>query len=262
MGPEEIYQVWAPADSVWSPWVAPVVFSQLRYAEPNVITDESPSELPWITGADPIRTALILDLPGGKAVWTAIALARRGYRPVFLINSALGPAGFDDLGLPCPSLPASAVDMRPLVVALCGATPLLQGIEMKQDAPPAFLLDSLRTKGSVAIREELFDNRWVVFPQDFPSAQFLLGRGIASVVLVQEGSLAPQEDLAHVLLRWQESGVEIFAIDLNAGSVAVQIKVPRPSRFRALWYRTRTILGLHRSWVGGFGAFPGEGGMG
>ena len=50
-----------------------------------------------------------------------------------------------------------------------------------------------------------FDNRWVVFPQDFPSAAFLRSRGVAEVLLIQAGA-QPQEDLAHVLLRWQQGG--------------------------------------------------------
>ena len=29
MTPEEIYKSWAPADSIWSPWVIPVPFAQI-----------------------------------------------------------------------------------------------------------------------------------------------------------------------------------------------------------------------------------------
>ena len=42
-------------------------------------------------------------------------------------------------------------------------------------APPAFLLDSDRMKAP-APDPGRFDNRWLVFPQDFPSAAFLRSR--------------------------------------------------------------------------------------
>ena len=42
----------------------------------------------------------------------------------------------------------------------------------------------------------MFDNRWLVFPQDFPSANVLLGRGLKHVSLVQDGRDSPRNDLA------------------------------------------------------------------
>ena len=54
-----------------------------------------------------------------------------------------------------------------------------------------------------------FDNRWVVFPQDFPSATFLRSRGVADVLLIHSGK-SVQEDLAHVLLRWQQGGLRMM----------------------------------------------------
>jgi hypothetical protein len=102
----------------------------------------------------------------------------------------------------------------------------------------------------------LFDNRWTVFPQDFPSARFLLERGIKRVVLVHANANAqPQEDLAHVLLRWQEAGLEIFGKTQADKELPVKITVTRPSRFRFVWYRALVLLGFRRSSVGGFGAF-------
>ena len=75
------------------------------------------------------------------------------------------------------------------------------------EAPPAFLLDSRRFPRGKAASPGQFDNRWMVFPQDFPSGKLLLSRGLRRAVVVREGPL--MDDLAHVLRRWQEAGVRI-----------------------------------------------------
>jgi hypothetical protein len=41
----------------------------------------------------------------------------------------------------------------------------------------------------------MFDNQWMVFPQDFPSARFLVERKIKRVTLVQAEKTQPSEDL-------------------------------------------------------------------
>jgi hypothetical protein len=80
----------------------------------------------------------------------------------------------------------------------------------------------------------------------------LHNHGIEDVLLVQEDDLQPREDLAHVLLRWQEAGLRIRGRD------GVVIRVQRPSQFRALWYRALAILGLRRNSAGGFGSYVPE----
>jgi hypothetical protein len=101
----------------------------------------------------------------------------------------------------------------------------------------------------------MFDNRWMVFPQDFPSARFLVERKIKRVTLVQAEKTQPSEDLSHVLLRWQEAGIEILAKTKGDVGAPSGITVSRPSRFKASWYRALAIMGLRRSSVGGFGSF-------
>jgi hypothetical protein len=141
------------------------------------------------------------------------------------------------------------VDMSELVRALCAVTPTVQALTLRADAPPVFLLDDARTHGSQPPEEGTFDNRWMVFPQDFPSAAFLQSHGIGDVLLVQEAPGRPREDLAHVLLRWQEAGLQIHGKD---GAI---LTIQRPSRFRALWYRAVASLGLKRNRAGGFGEY-------
>jgi hypothetical protein len=126
---------------------------------------------------------------------------------------------------------------------------------LRPDAPPAFLLDVDRTRRLAGPGD--YDNRWVVLPQDFPSATFLLSRKIREVVLVQRGTGAPRDDLAHVLRRWQEAGVRLSRLDLDT-SRSEPLDVPRPSAFRVAWYGLIALLGLRRSNVGGFGAMVPE----
>jgi hypothetical protein len=121
-----------------------------------------------------------------------------------------------------------------------------------------FILDALRTTGTQPLRDDLFDNRWMVFPQDFPSARFLAKQKIKRVVLVQTRSTQPMEDLRHVLLRWQEAGIEILVKGSANTGMPSQIMVAKPSRFRAFWYRALAMIGLRRSSVGGFGGFVPE----
>src|SRR5208337_2702449 len=104
----------------------------------------------------------------------------------------------------------AAVDMRPIVAAIGRITASLQALNLPADAPPAFLLDSNRLLGTTRpVTPGMFDNRWMVFPQDFPSANFLLVHGIQKALLVQKDRLEPQDDLAHTLLRWQEGGITV-----------------------------------------------------
>ena len=78
---------------------------------------------------------------------------------------------------------------------------------------------------------------------------------IKRVMLVQTEKREPQEDLSHVLLRWQEAGIEMLSKASGDTSLPSRISVPRPSRFKASWYRALAIMGLRRSSVGGFGSF-------
>lgn len=191
----------------------------------------------------------------------------RGYRPVPIINASPGPAHLQLNYLTQPAnvahQPVVVLDISPLVREICIGTESLQKLSFASDAPPAFILDSLRLQGTNPIREDLFDNRWMVFFQDLPSAQFLAERKINRVTLVQSRKAQPQEDLSHVLFRWQEAGIEILAMASGDQGVPSKITVSKPSKFRAICYRALAILGLIRNSVGAFGSFlPGSSGTG
>ena len=254
MTPEQIFKVWAPSSSIWSPWVAPVLFIQLTCRGEDA-SDKVPSvDLGWLSGVCGMKSALIVDLPGPSSVEVGVALFERGYRPVPLYNASPGPEEAADLRLVSPDRPIAAIDTSPLLDAVCRATRVLMRTQIDPTARPVFLLDSARLLGNNPIGEGVFDNRWMVFPQDFPSASFLKSHDIQKALLIQRARLQPQEDLAHVLLRWQDSGISIYAKDLLESGPPAKITVKRPPRFKRAWYRALALVGLRRSNAGGFGS--------
>jgi hypothetical protein len=252
MDAQQLFEIWAPADSVWSRWAKPVLFASLG-GSPLPLSVETGEAVPPGTGfgvhADP-QAAYVVDLPGSAAVDRGIALARDGFRPVPLFNTTRHAA--------------AVLDVEPILARLIAGAAELAGMDIPPQAPPVFLLDSRRLKPAIPLSPGKFDNRWVVFPQDFPSANFLLLQGIQRVVLIGEagGPDQPQDDLAHVLLRFQQGGLEILRQPADRSS-ALPLDVKRPSKFRSLFYRALVLAGLRRSSAGGFGAvipMPSHGG--
>jgi len=171
-------------------------------------------------------------------VRTGIAFARRGYRPVPLFNTSHGPS--------------AVIEIAPLMLALAKGGLLLKTISLSPAAPAAFLLDANRMQPPVPPSPGKFDNRWVVFPQDFPSAARLRARGVSEVLVIHAGK-SVQEDLAHVLLRWHQGGLRLLQAS-PSGSSTSELTVARPSWFRRAWYRALTASRLRRNNAGGFGA--------
>jgi hypothetical protein len=252
MTSEEVYRIWAPSESVWSPWVAPVAFIELE-CDGRSLPEFSAAGI-HLPGLSEPGTACVIDLPGWQSVQLATALARHsGYRPVPLFNASPGPSSSEFSISDAPKRRTSVVDMSALLDALCWATDIMRGVSLQPSAPPAFLVDSKRLSG--VPEEKMFDNRWIVFPQDFPSAKFLQSQGISRVLLVQSDSRPPQDDLAHVLLRWQQSGIRIIASTNESGAAFSDITVNKPRGFKSAWYRALAMLGLRRSSAGGFGSY-------
>ena len=249
MNREYVFNVWAPPGGPWSAWVKPVLFA---HVDPLAVTVEptsfEPADASWVPASDG-QTAIVVDLPTAMAVTVGMILARRGFRPVPLYNAL--PSATNFLNRPA----ATAVcDVQSIVNAISIATPDLDKLNLPYTAPPAFLLDSLRRLGSgVTLAPGVFDNRSVSLATDFPSGNRLASMGIRRVVLVQQDSTTPQADLAHTLLRWQEAGIEIFAVVLAQSMLVGPIVVTKPSMYRMLWQRLLATMGLRRNPLGGFG---------
>jgi hypothetical protein len=239
MTPEQAYRVWAPDGVAWSRWAKPVLFAETSFME-----FEPPREAEWrrldTSWAAGEPAAVVVDLPGEGSVDVGLALAHHGYRPVPLFNAAHGSR--------------SVVDVKPIIRRLGETTHDLMALSIPPDAPPAFLLDAGRMPRWAGPSPGSFDNRSLVFPQDFPSANFLHANGLRRAILAQRTATQPQEDLAHVLLRWQEGGIPLLARDLSANGPPLPITVSPPSRFRSVWYRALAMMGLHPNSAGGFGS--------
>jgi hypothetical protein len=258
MDSSQLFEIWAPPESVWSRWAKPVLFADPRLAfgdqAPPAVPAAPPASAPRPRGWGDPATAFVLDLPGSWSVELGLDLARTGYRPVPLFNGA--------------DHPFALVDVRPVYNLLVVGAQELATVSLAPEAPPAFLLDVNRQPSAPPpLAPGKFDNRWVVFPQDFPSATFLRSRGVLRVMLLQEKRLGeqPRPDLAHVLRRWQEAGIEIYRQDPAADEPPRPLNVERPSRFRGLLYRALALAGLRRNSAGGFGSVipqPSSGGGG
>ena len=246
MDGSQLFEVWAPQDSVWSRWAKPACFAEVPRDLPGasmpVYSAEEPEPRPFDAGPIDTWTAFVVDLPGPRSVEIGLALARAGYRPVPMFNTAYHAAAI--------------VPVSEILRQLHQAEPEMRSLVLPADAPPAFLLDAKRLEPSTAAAPGKFDNRWVVFPQDFPSANFLLSRGIRQVIVLQSDSLQgkPRLDLAHVLRRWQEAGLQLYAQDPDGQYGPQPLQVDRPSSFRSLFYRALTLMGLRRNSAGGFGS--------
>jgi hypothetical protein len=248
---EAIFRAWAPADGIWSPWVKPVLFAHVQAGETSAdslafastgFADDS-----WAPQCDG-ACAIVLDLPGAAGVGLGLSLARKGYRPVPLYNALPMPgATFSSVG------PTVVCNVQPIIAALSAATQDLVNLHIAAEAPPVFLLDSARRVGSgVRPMPGTFDNRSVSLPTDFPSASRLHSTGVKRVIVVQERVGAPQEDLAHTLLRWQAAGIRIEMMALNQ-TMPVFIRVTKPPFYKLLWQRALAVAGLRRNPLGGFG---------
>lgn len=249
---EELFEIWAPGGATWSAWAKPVLFAQREMtiqsaAAPAFEQTSSAAggeqefhlDAGWVPPAGD-REALVIDLPGEQSVRVGLALAGQGYRPVPLYNACVGPA--------------AVVPMERILEWIVRGASHLARLNLPENAPPAFLLDLNRLKGTAAPSPGRFDNRWMTFPQDFPSANFLLAQSIRSVLLVQSRPGQSQEDLAHVLLRWQEAGLSLRVVSPSPAASPQDLEVHRPLRFRWLCHRVLAALGMRRNSAGGFGA--------
>ena len=250
MTEEQIYEIWAPAGRPWSAWAKPVLFTQVH--RPVVASPPSTPQELWDNAADLARErlALILDVPGERAVHAGVQLASAGYQPVPLFNTSYSQL--------------AVVPVGAILAELARGAEVLAATNIPDNAPPAFLLDSRRMQERGRAQPGRYDNRWLVFPQDFPSADHLRSRDVRGAVLVQDESRRPPDDLAHVLLRWQEDGLPLLSAAASPGSLVPEIlRVEKPPRYRALWQHWLAVLGLRRNSAGGFGSMvptPSQGG--
>lgn len=220
MSNELLFDVWRGAEPSWArSWTKAALFATLE--APETIGDDAyRAEPPPWAGIDTSwapegrETALIVDLPGGEAVLTAIALVPAGFRPVVAINTTTGGA--------------EVVEMGPVIAALRDAARRPHALDAPPQAPPAFVLDARRMLPDHAPIVGRLDNRWMLFASDLPSAGHFRANGIGGVLAVHRAGLAP--DLVDVLGRFERGGLRVQSVDLEESTpTAVELPAGRTS---------------------------------
>lgn len=235
MNRDEIWARWSPEGARWSPWVKPVLFSNLGESEAEEGDPPRPSLrlealLPPGDAGDPYRSparsprdlAVIVDLPGVQSVGAGLALASLGFQPVPLYTSLPWVRVFPSQRL--------AVETWPVVRALAVGARLLPRPDSA--SPPAFLLDSRRLTGGPS---DLLDNRTVISWSDFPTPEQLRQSGIARVMVWG----APAWDVAMVLRQWRSAGLPLLATD---GHSSWPLTISFWTRVRH-WFQSQAFYG-------------------
>jgi hypothetical protein len=255
-----LFAAWAPESARWSAWAKPVLFTYVDAPEPSVPRPAAggalmppapvpapPADVPPTIPVPELldahvppltrRAAIVVDMPGAQGIACGLALARHGYRPVPLYNATCGP-GMD------------VIDLTPIIGVLRLAAAELESLRLRDDAPPAFLIDSRRLDGVPS--PSMWDNRWMVFPQDFPSARALRARDIDSVVVIRRSEQSMKQDFRHVLRAWKREDMHATALDPATGvSTALDFDT---SLFAVFGDQvTAFFTGLRRNYAGGFG---------
>jgi hypothetical protein len=241
MNQRELFETWAPPSSIWSPWAKPVLFAHLTPSDLQVAAAMPPlhhdPDCSWTSAVGP-ETAVILDMPGAESVTLAAAMAHRGFRPVPLFNTTPGP-------------PPVLVSVREILGALAFLAEKVRSARLHIDAPPVFMLDSLRLEGARV--EGAYDNRWAVFEQDFPSSTFMMSHGITQLLLVApHGGTSP--DLARILSGWRRDGLSLLVRAAHGTSKIEPLTPRRMLNWRLAAFAAMLALGLRRNATGGFGS--------
>ena len=194
---KEIYKIYAPNGAKWIDWVRPVPFVAIDTYNRKPIANFLDREAMFLKEYQK-DTAIFIDLPGKESIELGIGLAHMGYRPIPVFN------GTDEQQ-------ASQATTNTYLIESCliNGSQKLKNIKLKNDANPAFLLDSYRTNRYRA-KESIFDNSWDLYKQDIPSAEYFKQNGITKIIVVGE---TIQRDLKKIFLKFQEKGIDIYITD-------------------------------------------------
>jgi len=209
---KDIYKIWAPIESKWTDWVRPVPFVAIDDScEVNRTVDFALPDTYYIDVAER-STAIILDLPGCDSIREGLALAKLGFRPIPLFNGTNEQSGAMAL-----------VDNHLIISALIWGTSDLMKMDLPQNAPPVFLVDSNRTH-RFKMNVSVFDNSWDLYEQDMPSGEYFISNGINRIIV---RSQLIQKDLARILYKLQKRGIEILFTNGYEEPKVIRIKKPR-----------------------------------
>lgn len=194
---KEVYKIYAPNGAKWIDWVKPVPFVAIDTYHRKPIVDWVDRKAMFLKQYQQ-DVAILIDLPGKESIELGIDLAHMGYRPIPLFNGTDEQQG-------------SQATTNTYLVESCliNGSQKLKNIQLKNDANPAFLLDSYRTN-RYRVKESIFDNSWDLYKQDIPSAEYFKQNGITKIIVVGD---TIQRDLKKIFLKFQEKGIEIYITD-------------------------------------------------
>ena len=229
----DLYKIWAPDDAEWTAWAKPVLFASL-FTNTSYLTGDG-LNIPETPVLHDSRTMIIVDLPGRQSVEEALAFARKGYRPVPLYNGVMGEG-------------KKLVDVVELGNALYKGAAILKSIPLNSNAPPVFMLDNNRMAENRV--PGAYDNRWCIFQQDMPSAEYLKDRGMNKIVVRTVRYI--QTDLERILYDYQKNGIALLILQNNA-NLPTAMTARKQSLGKEWAYRLKVTTGLKRNAAGGFG---------
>jgi hypothetical protein len=214
---EAISEWQLPAASPWAPYEKYTLLTALdthRVQEP----------VPQVGELDVVRSAIragaavggsgmpndamwIVDLRGAASVGFGYGLSAAAKEPIALVPTFNNWPAENEM-IPAEETLAAMVEMPPRVPPSGDA-----------NARPVFLLDAWR----LAYKEEdvdegVTDNRYMLSPADFPSAETLHARGIARIIYVVESrgdDVHEEDDLNELFLAYEAAGIEVDIVDLD-----------------------------------------------
>ena len=193
----EIYKIYAPVGAKWTEWVRSVPFVAIDTYNRQPIVDWMDRKAMFLKEYQQ-DTAIFVDLPGKESIELGINLAYIGYRPIPVFNGTDEQQGSQAI-----------IDTYLIESCLINASEKLKNIQLKNDANPAFILDSYRTNRYRA-KESIFDNSWDLYKQDIPSADYFKQNGITKIIVVGD---TIKRDLKKIFLKFQEKGIQIYITD-------------------------------------------------
>jgi hypothetical protein len=256
MTKDQVYKIWRPADSPWSPWVKAVLFS---YMAEHQLPPPGTLQRKWEVPRSTNTTAIIVDIPGETGVTLGLALCQSGYRPIPVYN-ACPYATYERFAEevssilnPRTEVAPALVEVAPIMSALGRFAQELEAAQLPPTASPAFLIDGNRHGGrSVSSDSGWFDNRSFITSADFPSSKFLKEHGVSRIVVIQMNRRF-RTDLQQVLLTWQAEGLVIAEQEAWERWDPKNVRVKTPSVVLLLWHRLTAKFGYSRNLSGSFG---------
>lgn len=193
----EVYSIYAPANAKWTEWVRPVPFVAIDIYDRKEAKNWVNRKVSFLEKYEQ-DTAIFVDLPNKESVELGIALAKIGYRPIPIFNGTVPQNGS-----------RSTSNSYLIEESLINGAKELKDIEIKNDASPAFLLDSIRTN-RFRSDESIFDNSWDLYGQDIPSVHYFKANGIKKIIVVGNEI---QRDLRKIFFKFQDEKIEIYLTD-------------------------------------------------